>query len=102
LLITSKVVKYMRIDAFNKVSQLYQTNSTKKVANPNSMRTSDKLEISQIGKDIQVAKTAVASTPDIREAKVNDIKQQIASGTYNVQMDDVADKLLDSYFDTSI
>lgn len=92
----------MRIDAFNKVSQLYQNNSTKKVVNPNSMRTSDKLEISQIGKDIQVAKTAVASTPDIREAKVNDIKQQIASGTYNVQMDDVADKLLDSYFDTSI
>ncbi len=92
----------MRIDAFNKVSQLYQTNSTKKIKSQNSSSFSDSLEISQIGKDIQVAKAAVTSSSDIRTDKVNDIKQQVASGTYNVSMEEVADKLVTQYFDTSL
>ncbi len=92
----------MRIDAFNKVSQLYQTNSTKKVKSQNSSDFSDRLEISQIGKDIQVAKAAVTSSSDIRTDKVDNIRQQIASGSYNVSMEEVADKLVDQYFDTSL
>lgn len=92
----------MRIDAFNQVSQLYRNNNTKKVFKADSPVGADKLEISQIGKDYQVAKNAVAAAPDVREDKVNAIRQQIASGTYNVQMEEVADKLLDSYFNASI
>lgn len=92
----------MRIDAFNKVAQVYQNNSTKKIAKSNSTGNVDRLEISQIGKDIQVAKSAVSATSDVRTEKVDSIKQQLASGTYNIGMEEVADKLLDNYFDTSI
>lgn len=92
----------MRIDAFNQVTQLYKTNSTKKTYKASSTQAADKLEISQIGKDYQIAKNAVAAAPDVRADKVNAIKQQLASGTYNVSMEEVADKLINSSFNLSI
>ncbi len=92
----------MRIDAFNQVSQLYRTNGTKKVNKSGNTAAADKVEISQIGKDYQVAKQAVSQAPDIREDRVNAIREQIASGTYNVSMDQVADKLIGKFFSDSI
>lgn len=92
----------MRIDAFNQVTQLYKTNSTKKTYATSRTQAADKLEISQMGKDYQVAKNAVAAAPDVREDKVNAIKQALASGTYNVSMEEVADKLINSSFNLSI
>ena len=88
----------MRIDAYNAVSQVYQTNAqTKKVVTDKKV-SSDKLEISQTGKDIAVAKNAIAEAPDVRADKVESIKRQMAEGTYSVSLEDVADKMLDSMF----
>lgn len=84
----------MRIDAINRVSQLYQTNSTKKVAKANDVAKYDSVQISQMGKDYQVAKAAVAATPDVRTDLVNDIKSRMENGTYDVSMEMLADKLL--------
>lgn len=92
----------MRIDALNKVSKLYQANSTNKITKKNNVSNPDCVEISQIGKEYQIAKQAVAATPDVRLDKVNDIKERIASGIYNVSAKDLAEKLIDSYFDQSI
>ncbi len=92
----------MRIDAFNQITQLYKTNSTKKAYKTNATQAADRLEISQLGKDYQIAKNAVAAAPDVREDKVNAIKQALASGTYNVSMEEVADKLINSSFNVSI
>ena len=92
----------MRIDAFNQVTQLYKTNSTKKAYKTNTTQAADKVEISQMGKDYQIAKNAVAAAPDDREDKVNAIKQALASGTYNVSMEEVADKLINSSFNLSV
>ena len=84
----------MRIDAINRVSQLYQVNSTKKVAKTNSTEKFDSVQISQMGKDYQVAKAAVAATPDVRTDLVADIKTRMQNGTYDVSMEMLADKLL--------
>ncbi len=92
----------MRIDAFNKVSQLYKANSVKSTAKSQSASFSDKLEISQVAKDYQVAKQHVARTPDIREAKIEDIKQRMEAGTYNVSIEDLVNKLVDDNFSDSI
>ena len=89
----------MRIDAFNKVSQLYQTNSVKNTAKTRNSSFSDKLEISQLGKDYQVAKQIVAQTADIREDKVNEIKQRMEAGTYEISNEELAEKLVEAYFD---
>ena len=84
----------MRIDAINRVSQLYQANSTKRVAKAGSVEKFDSVQISQMGKDYQVAKAAVAATPDVRTDLVADIKSRIQNGTYDVSMEMLADKLL--------
>jgi len=84
----------MRIDAVNRVSQLYQANSTKKVAKQTRTEKYDSVQISQMGKDYQVAKAAVAATPDVRTDLVNDIKTRMQNGTYEVSMEMLADKLM--------
>ncbi|MGF7143677.1 negative regulator of flagellin synthesis FlgM [Anaerotaenia torta] len=90
----------MRIDAFNKVSRLYQANSAANTVKSKNAGFSDKLEISKAGKDYQAAKQIVAHSPDVRESRVNEIKQRMESGTYHVSIQDLADKLVDEYFET--
>ena len=92
----------MRIDAYNKISQVYQTNAVQKTVKAAGTKAADQLEISRTAKDYQIAKQAVAGTPDLRTDKINDIKSRMESGTYNVSMEEVADKLVESYFEKLI
>ena len=69
----------MRIGTYNMISQIYG-----------------------MGKDMQTAKTALGNTPDVRESKIQDLKRRIDNGTYDVSVDDFAQKLLDSYSKTNI
>ncbi|MCR5829779.1 MAG: flagellar biosynthesis anti-sigma factor FlgM [Lachnospiraceae bacterium] len=87
----------MRIDAMNQVSQLYSSRATKKTDRASGLSFSDSLEISRTGKDMQVAKAAVAAAPDVREDRIAAIKQAIANGTYSVSDEDLANKLLESF-----
>lgn len=89
----------MRIDAFNKISELYKASSVKNTAKTKGRSFSDTLELSQAGKDYQVAKQIVARTPDIRETKINEIKQRMEAGTYKVTIEQVADKIVDQYYE---
>lgn len=95
----------MRIGTYNMISQVYGTNGAKKTktsatAGGNSFL--DQVSLSSMGKDMQTAKTALASTPDVRESKILDLKKRIEDGTYDVSVDDFAQKLLDTYEKTSI
>ncbi len=86
----------MRIDAYNQVAALYQTNKPVNVAKPTKTAgPKDQVQISQAGKDYQIAKQAVANASDIREDKVAELKSKINSGNYNVNSDDFASKLLE-------
>lgn len=84
----------MRIDALNKINEIYKASSVKSTSKAKGSSFSDMLEISQTGKDYQIAKQIVARTPDVREAKINEIKERMQAGTYNVTIEDVADKLI--------
>lgn len=87
----------MRIDAMNQVSQVYRTNGARKYNNVANAGMRDRVEISQLGKDIQVAKQAVAAAPDVRADKVAAMKEALANGTYSVSNDKLADKLMESF-----
>lgn len=89
----------MRIDALNKVNQLYNKNSVKSTSKIKGSSLNDKLEISQTGKDYHVAKQILTNIPDVREDKVNEIKQRLDAGTYDISSDELADKLINRYFD---
>ena len=87
----------MRIDAFNRVSQLYQANSTKKTISAGKKGAKDCVEISRLGHDVQAARTAVAKAPYIREDRIAAIRESMDAGTYSLDMDALADKLLAGY-----
>ena len=88
----------MRIDAYNQVNMVYATagkTQLKKTAKTST--TEDKLEISQLGRDYQVAKAAVAQADDVREDRVAAVKEHYASGQYNVSANKLAAKLIEKY-----
>jgi negative regulator of flagellin synthesis FlgM len=84
----------MRIDAYNKVTQAYKINNTRKTTKSASTTQTDRYEISQTAKDYQTARMAVKSSDDVRMDLVNDIKKRMDAGTYNVSDSDFADKLI--------
>ncbi len=89
----------MRIEAYNQVQQLYQTKHTGKTQKSAAAGRTDRLQISSFGKDIQTAKAAVASAPDIREELTAPIKAKIQDGTYEVSNESFAEKLMQKYME---
>ena len=88
----------MRIDAYNQIAQLYGVSQTAKTQKTQSTaQASDRVSISQAGRDYQVAKKAVSEASDIREDKVAQLKNMVDSGQYQVSGDDFASKLLEKY-----
>ncbi|MBQ8627571.1 MAG: flagellar biosynthesis anti-sigma factor FlgM [Agathobacter sp.] len=90
----------MRIDAYNQVAQLYgvqQKSYSAPTKGKGSSMGSDQLSISQVGYDHQVAKSAVSEASDVREDKVAKIKAMVDAGTYSVNPEDFASKLLNKY-----
>lgn len=91
----------MRIEAYTQVQQLYNTKKTTKTPAASNNSTSDKIQISSVGRDIQVAKAAVDASSDIREELVAPIRAGIANGTYHVSGESFAEKLLQQYDEIS-
>ena len=87
----------MRIEAYNQVQQLYQTQKVNKTQKASGAYRADQVQISSIGKDIQTAKTALADSPDVREELIAPIKAKVQSGTYRVEAGSFAEKLLQKY-----
>ncbi len=87
----------MRIDAYTQVQQVYNLSKTQKTQKATRPGAADKLQISSFGKDIQTAKVAVASAPNIREEVTAPIKERIQNGTYEVDVESFADKLFQKY-----
>lgn len=87
----------MRIGSINQVSQLYQASSTTKKKDVSFASQLDALSISSSGKDYQVAKNALLKVPDVRQDKVDALKQSIQSGSYEVSSDDFAAHLMAAF-----
>lgn len=88
----------MRIDAYSQISQIYAANKPKQIDRANPVAgVKDEFKMSSAGRDMQIAKQAVAEASDIREDKVADIKQRMDSGSYRVDTGDFASMLLEKY-----
>ena len=62
----------------------------------------DKVSLSDASKDLQNAIQAVESTPDIRQEKVNELKQAVESGRYQVDATKVAEKMIGSIISETV
>jgi negative regulator of flagellin synthesis FlgM len=87
----------MRIESFTQVQQIYNTKKAAKIQKTAKSVGTDQLQLSSIGKDIQSVKSALAGVEDIREELTAPIKAGIANGTYQVNAESFADKLLRQY-----
>lgn len=87
----------MRIDAYNQVSQLYQAQQTVRSDKQNKTAAKDQIQISRTAKEHQIARKAVAESPDVREDLVASIKARMDAGTYEVSNADFAQALIDRY-----
>ena len=87
----------MRIDAYAQVQQLYGNKKINKVQKEAKTTFRDQVQISSKGKDIQVAKTAVANAEDVRADVVAELKSKVNAGTYEVSGEQFAQKLFERY-----
>lgn len=87
----------MRIEAYNQVTQIYNTSRAAKSQSAENVKKRDEVQISRTGRDYQVAKKAVAEAPDIREDRVVQVRKRMAAGNYKVDNGDFAAKLLEKY-----
>lgn len=87
----------MRIEAYNQIASMYKATKPAKAQGSSSIGTRDQVQISQAGRDYQIAKQAVSQAPDIRKDKVAELKSRIAAGEYQVSADDFASKLIAKY-----
>ncbi len=92
----------MRVEAYNKIGQVYQANQTMRIKETAKGSERDELTISNTARDYQAARQALARVPDIREDKVNAIKQSMEAGAYQVSADSFAAKLIARYEELSL
>lgn len=87
----------MRIEAYTAVSQVYSSKKMTSVGKTQKSMGRDQVQISSFGKDIQIAKQAIANASDVRSDKTEPIKAAMANGTYQVSDGDFASKLMEKY-----
>ena len=54
----------------------------------------DKVSLSVNAKDVKIARDAVAAAPDVRQDKIQEIKPSVDNGTYQVQPEKIAEKMV--------
>lgn len=93
-----KGIIIMRIESYSQVQQVYDTKtSSGKVEAVKPVVSSDQLDISNMGKNIQSTKQVVENVPDVREDLVASLKERMENGTYQVSPESFADKLIQAY-----
>jgi flagellar biosynthesis anti-sigma factor FlgM len=55
---------------------------------------SDRLELSTRSREISHLDELIRSTPDVRQSRIDEVHRQIASGTYNVKAEKIAEKIV--------
>ena len=92
-------VDSMRIDSMSQVAQIYKTTQTQSTEKTQKAKAKDEVQISEAGKDFQIAKMALQEVPDVREDKIAAIKSSMEAGTYEVNSNSFADKVIQKYTD---
>jgi len=72
------------------------TNTRDNVRKADVRTNADSFQASETAKNFNTARKASAAAPDVREAKIADIKAQMEAGTYNVNAYTIASKLVDA------
>lgn len=81
---------FNKTEAANQVEKQHSTASTN---NTSAVSTKDKAELSDNARILSKARVALNETPEVDQAKVDDLKAKIQKGEYNIPYENLADKL---------
>ena len=66
----------------------------KSVQSGGALPESDRLDLSARSREISRFNELIQSTPDIREERVEQVRRELESGTYNVKAEKIAEKII--------
>jgi negative regulator of flagellin synthesis FlgM len=83
---------------------IVSNNSTQRLDSPQQSEQSakgggsppdtDRLELSVRSREISHLNDLIQSIPDVRDAKVEQVRRELENGTYNVKAEKIADKII--------
>lgn len=85
----------MRVTGINRIGEIYKTQQMK--MEPIKGKKQDEVQLSTLAKDYQYALNAVRKVPDMRQKEVEAIKEGIKSGSYNLDMQEVSEKIMSRF-----
>lgn len=80
----------------NNVLQVYNKNNGVNKAKDNNKTKEDQINISDKAKEVQFGLSKLKDVEEIRTEKVETIKEQIKTGTYNIDGEKIAEKMLEN------
>ncbi len=84
------------------VSSTARKTKSEKISREPGVESTDKVSISSKAKDVAQAKQIASKTSDVNEEKVQRLKKQVQEGTYKVDPERIADKLVDEHLTTML
>jgi len=85
----------MKIYNIPGIMKAYNQKKIRSKSNVNGIESKrDEMQVSSEAQVMSKALQSAKNAPEIREQKVNEIKNALKQGTYNVSADDVAEKML--------
>lgn len=87
----------MRIDSINRAYEVYKSQKTTPAKKVDATSEKDKVELSSVAKDFGSVYKKALEVADVRADKVETLKEQIKSGTYNVKTEEVAQKIMSQF-----
>lgn len=84
----------MKVSNVGNAYEIYANKTTNLKKKESVGKAKDTVNVSDVGKGFQMAFKAVSNSPDIREDKVDSLKKQIDSGSYNISAEEISDKIL--------
>ena len=93
----------MNINKVDKILQVYNTQSIKKVESSKKNGKKDEVKLSNKAMEYQIAVNSLKDVPEIRKDKVDKIKEEISTGTYKVDGKKIVEKMMeDTNFDKRV
>jgi len=84
-------------NSIEKVLQMYKKQEVKKeVQGTSRLGKKDEVKLSDQARDFQIAMKALKDVPDIRKDKVEAVKKEIQTGTYEINSGKIVEKIFES------
>lgn len=96
-----EIAKYMNEAAVKQTKEATEKTPAPKDV-PAESQQDAVVNLSERSRDVRRAEEVIQSEPDVRSEKVQAIKDQIEKGTYEIDFDKTAEKMVKAFFDKFI